>query len=156
LSVRIVILYVNTAHPHPANKLSRRFPGNISKNFLFVFDTLEFVCCLSAHFISQYVQSELTGGGMDSNFQGERSRPRYWYRWMLVIPFIWQAALAPAVNDIAARPFGLPFPMFWQMAGIVLASIVIGLVFFMDRRAGLEDEEASFLERTSASMGDGQ
>jgi hypothetical protein len=50
----------------------------------------------------------------------------------------------------------LPFPMFWQMAGIVLASIVIGLVFFMDRRAGLEDEEASFLERTSASMGDGQ
>jgi Protein of unknown function (DUF3311) len=156
LSVRIVILYVNTAHPHPANKLSRRFPGNISKNFLFVFDTLEFVCCLSAHFISQYVQSELTGGGMDSNFQGERSRPRYWYRWMLVIPFIWQAALAPAVNDIAARPFGLPFPMFWQMAGIVLASIVIGLAFFLDRRAGVEDEEASFLERTSASMGDGQ
>jgi hypothetical protein len=156
LSVRIVILYVNTAHPHPANKLSRRFPGNISKNFLFVFDTLEFVCCLSAHFISQYVQSELTGGGMDSNFQGERSRPRYWYRWMLVIPFIWQAALAPAVNDIAARPFGLPFPMFWQMAGIVLASIVIGLVFFMDRLAGVEDEEASFLEQTSASTGDAQ
>ncbi|HMC43931.1 MAG TPA: DUF3311 domain-containing protein, partial [Caballeronia sp.] len=59
-------------------------------------------------------------------------------------------------NDIAARPFGLPFPMFWQMAGIVLASIVIGLAFFLDRRAGVEDEEASFLERTSASMGDGQ
>jgi hypothetical protein len=117
---------------------------------------LEFMCCLSAHFTSQYVQSELTGGGMDSNFQGERSRPRYWYRWMLVIPFIWQAALAPAVNDIAARPFGLPFPMFWQMAGIVLASIVIGLVFFMDRRAGVEDEEAAFLEQTSASTGDAQ
>ena len=91
---------------------------------------------------------------MDSNFQGERSRPRYWYRWMLVIPFIWQAALAPAVNDIGARPFGLPFPMFWQMAGIVLASIVIGLVFSMDRRAGVEDEEAAFLEKTSASTGD--
>ena len=93
---------------------------------------------------------------MNGNFQGERNRPRYWYRWMLVIPFIWQAALAPAVNDIAARPFGLPFPMFWQITGIVLASIVIGLVFFLDRRAGVEDEEASFLEQTSASTGDAQ
>ena len=93
---------------------------------------------------------------MDSNFQGERSRPRHWHRWMLVIPFIWQALLAPAVNDVAVKPFGLPFPMFWQMAGIVLASIVIGLVFFMDHRAGVEDEEASFLEKTSASTGDAQ
>jgi hypothetical protein len=42
------------------------------------------------------------------------------------------------------------------MAGIVLASIVIGLVFSLDRRAGVEDEEASFLEQTSASTGDAQ
>ena len=81
---------------------------------------------------------------MDSSFQGERSRPRYWYRWMLAIPFIWQAALAPAVNDIAARPFGLPFPMFWQMAGIVLAKHRHRTgVLHGSPRKGVEDEEAA-------------
>ena len=32
--------------------------------------------------------------------------------------------------------------MAWQMAGIVYASLVIGLVFHLDQRAGLGDEEA--------------
>jgi hypothetical protein len=71
------------------------------------------------------------------------------HRWLLVIPFLWQACLAPAVNDIAMRPFGLPFPMVWQMVGIVVASLVIGLVFRLDRLAGVDAEDAAFLAATS-------
>ena len=33
------------------------------------------------------------------------------------------------------RPLGLPFPMAWLMAGIVLTTAVIGLVLVLDRRA---------------------
>lgn len=77
------------------------------------------------------------------------SKPRrLGHRWLLVFPFVWQACLAPAVNDIAATPFGLPFPMFWQMAGIVLTSVVIALVFKLDARAGVEAEEAEFLAKS--------
>ena len=57
------------------------------------------------------------------------------------MPFAWQAGLAPLVNGVAAQPFGLPFPMAWQMAGIVLTSVVIGVVYAIDRRRGLPDDE---------------
>ncbi|NML35520.1 DUF3311 domain-containing protein [Paraburkholderia sp. G-4-1-8] len=72
------------------------------------------------------------------------------YRWLLAIPFVWQAALAPAINDVAWTPFGLPFPMVWQMVGVVLSSVVIALVFRLDRAQGIEDEEAAFIAATSA------
>ncbi len=60
------------------------------------------------------------------------------HRWLLVLPFVWQIALVPLVNDVAWRPFGLPFAMVWQMAGIVFASLVIALVHALDNRAGRE------------------
>ena len=56
------------------------------------------------------------------------------HRWVLVIPFLWQVACVPLVNDVAWRPLGLPFPMVWQLAGIVITSIVIALCFAIDRR----------------------
>lgn len=60
-----------------------------------------------------------------------RRRP---HRRLLLIPFLWQVGCIPLVNDIAWRPFSLPFPMVWQMAGIVVTSIVIAAVFSIDRR----------------------
>ena len=64
---------------------------------------------------------------------GEPGRRRP-HRWLLLLPFVWQAGLAPVVNDVAWRPLSLPFPMAWQMAGIVLTTAVIGVVFAIDRR----------------------
>ncbi|VWB19617.1 hypothetical protein BLA14095_00633 [Burkholderia lata] len=77
---------------------------------------------------------------------------RHIYRWLLAIPFVWQAALAPAINDVAWAPFGMPFPMLWQMTGIVLTSAVIALVFRLDRAQGIEREEAAFIAATSAAQ----
>jgi hypothetical protein len=56
------------------------------------------------------------------------------YRWLLCLPFIWQVLMVPVVNDVAWRPFELPFPMFWQMLGVIFTSAVIGLVYAQDRR----------------------
>lgn len=64
------------------------------------------------------------------------------HRWLLLAPFAWQVGLAPLVNDVATRPFGLPFPMAWQMAGIALTSVVIGLVYWLDQRNSTPDDEA--------------
>lgn len=62
------------------------------------------------------------------------------HRWLLVIPFLWQIGAVKLVNDVSWRPFHLPFPMVWQMAGIIVASMVIALVFALDRRHGTDDE----------------
>lgn len=65
----------------------------------------------------------------------------YGHRWLLLIPFLWQIAAVPLVNDIAWRPFSLPFPMMWQLVGIVITSIVIATVFRLDERLeGGEDD----------------
>ncbi|MDM7955713.1 DUF3311 domain-containing protein [Blastomonas sp.] len=56
------------------------------------------------------------------------------HRWLLLIPFLWQIGGIPLVNDIAWRPFSLPFPMVWQMTGIVITSLVIAFIFSIDRR----------------------
>jgi hypothetical protein len=64
-----------------------------------------------------------------------------WHRWLLVIPFLWQIGGVVPANEIAWRPFSLPFPMVWQMVGIVVASLVIALVFAIDRRRGLHDDD---------------
>lgn len=50
----------------------------------------------------------------------------------LLLPFVWQVALVPLVNDIAWRPLGLPFPLVWQLAGVVFASAVIAVVHRLD------------------------
>jgi hypothetical protein len=75
--------------------------------------------------IERSLMSNETGAG-DSP---RRSRAHYW---LLVAPFVWQLALAPYVNDVAGWP--IPFPMLWQMLGIVLASVTIAVVFRIDQR----------------------
>lgn len=61
------------------------------------------------------------------------------HRWLLLLPFVWQVGLIPVVNDLPLRPFGLPFPMFWQMLGILVTTAVIGIVLRLDRRLEAAD-----------------
>ena len=78
------------------------------------------------------------------------AQPRRRHRWLLLLPFGWQVALVPLVDDVALRPFSLPFPMVWQMAGIVFTTIVVGIVFLIDQRLdaahGPEPEIAAVLD----------
>lgn len=63
------------------------------------------------------------------------------HRWLLVLPFVWQVLLVPVVNDVPWAPLHIPFPMFWQMLGIAGTSVVIGIVFVLDRRAGVDSDD---------------
>lgn len=80
------------------------------------------------------------------------------HRWLLLLPFAWQVALVPLVDDVALRPFGLPFPMAWQMAGILFTTAVVALVYRIDRARDLaegpEPEIAAALAATPAPRAD--
>ena len=65
-------------------------------------------------------------------------KTRRWHRLLLLLPFAWQIAMVPLVNDIVWRPFSLPFPMVWQMAGVVIASLCIAIVYRLDKLAGID------------------
>ena len=85
---------------------------------------------------------------------GTGGTPRCSYRWLLAVPFVWQAGLAPVINGVSWAPLGLPFPMLWQLAGIVLTSVLIAIVFRLDRAHGVEGEEEAFIAATSGSAGE--
>lgn len=57
---------------------------------------------------------------------------------LLLLPFGWQLALAPWINDVVVPGLPVPFPMIWQMMGVILTSIVIAIVFRIDRRKDAE------------------
>jgi len=74
------------------------------------------------------------------------------HRWLLLLPFGWQVALVPLVDDVALRPFGLPFPMAWQMAGILFTTAIVGLVYRIDRARDLaEGPEAEIAEALASA-----
>ncbi|MGF7151851.1 hypothetical protein FHS96_005519 [Sphingomonas zeicaulis] len=51
---------------------------------------------------------------------------------LLLLPFVWQLGLAPWANGVSWEPLGLPFGMVWQMAGILFATVVLGIRFALD------------------------
>jgi len=59
--------------------------------------------------------------------------PRAWRRWLLLAPFVWQLGFAPFINDIEIPGWPVPFPLIWQMLGVVLTSIVVALVYQVDK-----------------------
>lgn len=61
---------------------------------------------------------------------------------LLLLPFLWQLGLAPIANGMEWRPFGLPFPMIWQMLGILFATGVIALRYRLDSRDDRERTDA--------------
>jgi hypothetical protein len=89
---------------------------------------------------------------MNGGQQPAATPPGRTHRWLLLLPFAWQVALVPLVDDVALRPLGLPFPMAWQMAGILFTSAIVAVVFAIDRRIdaahGVEPEIAAALAAT--------
>ncbi|MET7572186.1 DUF3311 domain-containing protein [Streptomyces sp. NPDC005492] len=76
------------------------------------------------------------------------------FYWLLALPFVWQVGLVPLVNGVSFAPFGIPFPMAWQMAGVVFATVIIGVLFLLDERSGAgAAEEAAFIAATEEATG---
>lgn len=67
--------------------------------------------------------------------QGPRAGRR-WHRLLLVVPFVWQVALAPWAGHVGYAPGRVPFLLVWMAAGVVVGSAAIAATYLVDRRAG--------------------
>ena len=70
---------------------------------------------------------------MSENSVRDRVSKIKWHYTLFTLPFVWQLAMAPVVNGVIIRQLPIPFPMLWQMIGVVLSSAVIAVVYRIDR-----------------------
>jgi hypothetical protein len=61
---------------------------------------------------------------------------RRWYRLLLVVPFLWCIAAAPWAGHVPYAFGHVPFLLVWMVAGVLVGSAAIGVVYLMDRRLG--------------------
>jgi hypothetical protein len=65
-----------------------------------------------------------------------------WRHWLLLAPFVWQLGCAPFINDVEIPGWPVPFPLIWQMLGVVLTTVVIALAYQVDKSVEDSDHAA--------------
>jgi hypothetical protein len=65
---------------------------------------------------------------------------RRWYRLLLVLPFLWCIAAVPWAGHVPYAFGHVPFLLVWMVAGVLIGSAAIGLVYLLDARHGCLDE----------------
>ena len=59
-------------------------------------------------------------------------RRKHWFT--LLIPYLWSVLAIPLVNQIRVEPFGVPFLELWMMAGVLVSSVCVAIVYKIDKR----------------------
>lgn len=54
------------------------------------------------------------------------------YRLLLVVPYLWSVAAIPLVNTVHATPLGIPLLLWWALAGVLVTSACLGVVWRLD------------------------
>lgn len=62
------------------------------------------------------------------------------YRWLAVLPAVGMLGGVPFANRVRPYVFGLPFLLAWIVIWVVMTSLIMGLIFVLDRR---RDADAS-------------
>ena len=65
--------------------------------------------------------------------------PRHWYRYILVIPYVWAVALIPLVNESTRFPLGLPPLLLWMACTPVVTTLCLAAVYWRDRKLASDD-----------------
>lgn len=69
------------------------------------------------------------------------------HRLVLVIPYLWTVAAVPAVNVVPVSPLGIPLLLWWALAGVLVCTGCIGVVWRIDN-ARADAAEAAHNEPT--------
>lgn len=56
-----------------------------------------------------------------------------WYRWLAVVPAVGMLGGVPLANRVRPFVLGLPFLLFWVTAWVVLTSVIMWLIYALDR-----------------------
>jgi hypothetical protein len=77
------------------------------------------------------------------------------HRWLALLPAIGMLAGAPFANRVEPYIFGLPFLLFWIVAWVVITSLVMGIIYALDRAAlhTLEGEVESVHSHIDSARG---
>ncbi|UOF88987.1 DUF3311 domain-containing protein [Fodinisporobacter ferrooxydans] len=65
--------------------------------------------------------------------------PKYWI--FLLVPYIWDVLLIPFINTSKIHPFGIPFLLLWMLLGVIVVSIFIGVVYYLDIQSNHSAEQ---------------
>ena len=61
------------------------------------------------------------------------------YRWLAVLPPAWMLLGVPFANRVEPTILGLPFLLAWLVAGVVMTTPILGIVWWLDRRQDRRD-----------------
>lgn len=64
------------------------------------------------------------------------------HRILLIVPYLWSVLAVPLVNTVHAAPLGVPLLLWWALAGVVVTTVCLGVVWRIDRAQGFEGERA--------------
>jgi hypothetical protein len=75
------------------------------------------------------------------------------HRWLALLPAIGLLAGVPFANRVEPYVLGLPFLLFWIVVWVVMTSIVMGIVYALDRATlhALEDEVGAVRSRIDSA-----
>jgi hypothetical protein len=59
---------------------------------------------------------------------------------LLLLPFVWCIAAVPWAGRVSYAFGHVPFLLVWMVAGVLVGSAAIGVVYLIDRRRGDLDE----------------
>ncbi|HEX6535610.1 MAG TPA: DUF3311 domain-containing protein [Gemmatimonadaceae bacterium] len=63
------------------------------------------------------------------------------YRWLAAVPAIGMLGGVPFANRVEPIVLGLPFLLFWIVLWVLLTSVVMGVVYALDRRSARSLDE---------------
>ena len=75
------------------------------------------------------------------------------HRWLALLPVIGMLGGVPFANRVEPYVLGLPFLLFWIVLWVVITSVVMGVVYTLDRATlrALEDEVATVHSRLDSA-----
>jgi len=68
--------------------------------------------------------------------ESQRTRARRGHWLLLLIPAVWNIMLAPWANSVGYVFGDVPFLLLWMIAGVIIGSLAIGIVYQIDRARG--------------------
>lgn len=61
---------------------------------------------------------------------------RRWHRLLLLVPFLWCIAAVPWAGQVRYAVGHIPFLLVWMVAGVLVGTAAIAVVYRIDRRRG--------------------
>lgn len=56
-----------------------------------------------------------------------------WIKFLLfLVPFIWSVGAVPWVNKVEPFVLGMPFLMFWELAGVFVGFLAIFAIYYIE------------------------